>query len=497
MNVNKKTSCKISSDWCTQRNAIFFSKRRVCGCKCKIGFATYGKDNDSCVKNKNIHEGCSIYSGRGTKPWHPVGMLPFKRNSLLRLTLTTFGSSCRVDTNTSHYFKDGQWVKFKNDALPFQLVKRRLNPVTRNMNGSASANRTAVLYSIKWLTKRKNIAYIKGRLVKIGVVCGGVPKCAVFKVQGKLDSIHCYLATTPTSITLRAKKTPTTTASTSIYTTITTEKTEISTKSTTELTTENAKGTIGSNIAGGHRKSNNNTLNFSIPGAVAGTAVTMALVLVVGIILGYFCKVKKKTKVERRPSTDTLEGTQIHNFGIMNGVYGRNRSISELEDVSSVYSEISNLTNMCKSKPPPLYKELDGSSFSSIRNTNDKLPLPPTPSTDKRETGQDSFEDGLGPALPPTPEYIRKSLAFFPSNSERRFLYPDVHVQSSNDDLKDNFIVSQSEISNNANKLVTPDSHFYEVPVDGIPPSPAYVEPDQLSVSKDDTEENNYFDVII
>ena len=117
----------------------------------------------------------------------------------------------------------------------------------------------------------------------------------------------------------------------------------------------------------------------------------------------------------------------------MNGVYGRNRSISELEDASSVYSEISNLTNVSKLRPPPPYKVLDGSLCSSIRNSNDKLPLPPTATIHEREIVQRPSGDELGPPLPPTPEYIRKC-------------YPV--VQSNNDELKKNNTVSESEVRN-------------------------------------------------
>ena len=38
---------------------------------------------------------------------------------------------------------------------------------------------------------------------------------------------------------------------------------------------------------------------------------------------------------------------------------------------------------------------------------------------------------------------------------------------------------------------------MYEVPIDERPPSPAYVDPDQLSDSDDCTKEKQYLEVII
>ena len=55
------------------------------------------------------------------------------------------------------------------------------------------------------------------------------------------------------------------------------------------------------------------------------------------------------------------------------------------------------------------------------------------------------------------------------------------------------FKVSQSD------KLVSLDNPVYEVPVDERPPSPAYVEPDQLAMSdpKDAAKNLDYLEVVI
>ena len=83
-------------------------------------------------------------------------------------------------------------------------------------------------------------------------------------------------------------------------------------------------------------------------------------------------------------------------------MYGRNRSVSEADDATSVYSEISNLTDLSRKQPAQFYNVLD----APIRHTNDKLPPPPT----SQNTHGKPSANNVAPALPPTPEHIRRSI---------------------------------------------------------------------------------------